>query len=237
MTYMFKSLQYPSKMNLLLLFVLALGWSSCKKAEETIYLDAAYMRVINMSPTLATYNIYANDVKMNTAAIPFGGAVSYSNFEAAVANKIMFTTASNTQSVLTKNITLDKDKIYSLYLIDKGASLTTLLVNDVMAEIPSQEKCYVKFLHLGMDAPALTLSIKGGAELSGSRTYQTVSEFKEIDPEKYTLEIKDAATGAVKTTLENLDLKAGRYYTIVARGLLNPGDTDRAFSAQTIINQ
>jgi hypothetical protein len=51
------------------------------------------------------------------------------------------------------------------------------------------------------------------------------------------LQIKDAATGTVRATLTDIDISAGRYYTIIARGLLSPGTNDQPFSGQSIINQ
>jgi hypothetical protein len=62
------------------------------------------------------------------------------------------------------------------------------------------------------------------------------SAFIAIDPKTYNLEIKNASNGAVQTSLGDTELVAGRYYTIIARGLLSPSANELGFSAQIILN-
>ncbi len=210
------------------------GLSSCKKKEENIP-DTSFIRFINVSPTIGTYNIYLNDNMINTAAIPFGGTLSYTSYISG--NKtIKYTTASSIQPVLTKQITLAKDKIYSLYLIDKNDKMDALLLTDEPG-VASTTKAMVKFINLSPDAPALSLDINGGANLFKDKTYKNGSEYIMVDPKTYALDIKDSATGVVKTSLTDLQMLAGRYYTIVARGMLNPATNDQSFSAQSILTQ
>ena len=209
------------------------GLSSCKKEEEKLP-DGAYVRFINASPTLGTFNIFFDNNILNTAAIPFGGTVSYALY-AAGAHTVKYTTATNSSSVLTKQISLTANQIHSAYLIDKDAKLDLLLVVDD-ASVTSTTKAFVKFINLSPDAPALNLDVKSGANLVKDKTYKTGSAYIQIDPKTYDFDIKDSASGAVKTTLTGVEMVAGRYYTIISRGLLTPGANDQAFSAQSISN-
>ncbi|RZK43774.1 MAG: DUF4397 domain-containing protein [Pedobacter sp.] len=224
-----KSFRFLSYFALLAL----VGLSACK-GEEELSPNASYLRFINMSPTLGTYNIYFDDTKLNTAAIPFGGTIAYNTYFMG-AHTVKYTTASSTVAVLTKSISLDVDKIHSLYLIDKGDKMDVLMVTDNVGAI-STTKGLVKFLNLSPDAPALTLDIKEGANIARDKTYKTGGEFVSLDPKKYTFEVKDAATGVVKATLTDIDVAIGRHYTIVARGMMSPGANEQAFSAQSLIN-
>lgn len=212
--------------------VLSLG--SCKKGDEPVA-DKSYLRIINASPTAATYNVYIADKMANTVPLPFGGTVSYIQAEPDKYT-LKFTTASDMQSLLTKSIDLSKNLVYSYYLIDKTPNLDGLLVTDDMS-MASQDKTFVKFINLSPDAPALDLKIKDGASITTGKTYKTSSTFAGFEAKTYTLEIKDSATGAVKATLTDVPLAAGRFYTIMARGLLTPGNNEQSFSAQSIINQ
>lgn len=218
--------------SFLLLFSL-IGLSSCKNEDDAILPDATYIRFINASPTLGTYNIYFADKMVNTAAIPFGGTVSYALYTAGNYT-VKYTTATNIESVLTKQITLGASQIQSAYLIDKGAKMDLLLVVDD-ASVTSTTKAFVKFINLSPDAPALSLDIKAGANLVKDKTYKLGSPFIQIDPKTYDFDIKDA-NGVVKTTLTGVEMVAGRYYTIISRGMLNPDTNDQPFSAQSIIN-
>lgn len=208
--------------------------SACKK-EEDPSIDGTYIRFINVSPTLGTYNIYLDDKMINTAAIPFGGTVSYSAYNVG-SRTVKYTTASSPQSVLTKQISLTVNQVQSAYLIDKNDKMDVLLVTDDM-NVTSTTKAFVKFINLSPDAPALNLDVTGGANLVKDKTYKNGSTYIQVDPKTYDFDIKDSATGVVKTTLTGIDVVAGRYYTIVSRGLLTPGTNDQPFSAQSIINQ
>jgi hypothetical protein len=210
------------------------GLSSCKK-EETETPDGAYIRFINASPTLGTYNLYFDDTKVNSGALPFGGTISYAIY-AAGNHTVKYTTASNPTSVLTKQISLTAKQIHSAYLINKDTNLELLLVVDD-ASVTSTTKAFVKFINLSPDAPSLNLDVKGGANLIKDKTYKTGSAYIQVDPKAYDLDVKDSATGAVKTTLTGIDMVAGRYYTIISRGMLSPGTNDQPFGAQSIINQ
>jgi len=217
-------------------FLLLLGTltlSSCAKKDEVVQ-ETSVLRYINASPTLGTFNIYANTIRLNTAAIPFGGGVSYAQYVSGL-QSIVYTTASDTQPLLTKQITLANGKGYTLYLIDKNDKLDALLVTDEMPTSTST-KSFVKFYNLSPDAPALNLDISDGSNLVKDKTYKTGSDFVTLDAKTYTFQIKDASTGTVKATLTDVDIAAGRYYTIIARGLLTPGANDQPFSGQSIIN-
>ena len=210
------------------------GLSSCKK-EEAPDPNGAYIRFINTSPTLGTFNVFFDDTKVSTGALPFGGTISYKIYVAGN-HTVKYTTATNASSVLTKQISLTATQIYSAYLIDKDAKLDVLMVLDD-ASVSSTTKAFVKFINLSPDAPALNLDVKAGANLIKDKTYKTGSAYIQVDPKTYDLDIKDSATGAVKTTLTGVEMAAGRYYTIISRGLLTPGTNDQPFSAQSIINQ
>lgn len=223
----------PVRLFTYVVLFIVVALSSCKKEEETVP-DGSYIRFINASPTLGTYNVFLNDRMVNTAALPFGGTVSYAAYIFGN-HTVKYTTSSNVQSVLTKQIVLTGNQIHSAYLIDKDAKLDLLLVVDD-ASVTSTTKAFVKFINLSPDAPALNLDIKSGVNLIKDKTYKTGSAFIQVDPKTYDFDIKDAATGLVKTTLTGVEMVAGRYYTIISRGMLSPGTNDQPLSAQSIIN-
>ncbi len=220
---------------LLLISMSVLGITSCKKQDETLTKpNISFLRIINTSPTLGTFDAYINTLKANNAPLPFGGAIKYVQPSSGQCD-LKFTIANDIQTLLAKSINLTANVAYSYYLIDKGVNLDGLLITDVMGTT-STEKAYVKFINLSPDAQPLSLNFLGGANLATSKSYKATSEFIAVDPKTQSFEIKDS-TGAVKTTLLDEALMGGRYYTIIARGYLNPGNNDQAFSAQAIINQ
>lgn len=213
------------------LFFFCLTMVSCSKdIEATPY---AYLSIANVSPTLGTYNIYLDGTKSNTSgAVAFGGFLTYGTLTAG-SHTLNFTTESSTESLLSKTISLDENGVYSAFLIDKNSNMDVLLVKDEMT-VASTEKAFIRFINLSPDAPALDLAVVEGETLVSSKSYKTSSTFQAIDPKTYSFELK--ANSVVKTILADQSLTAGKYYTIIARGMMNVGETDQPFGAQLITN-
>lgn len=227
------SSKFVRSFTLLFVAVSMFAVTSCKK-EEQVVTSIAYFRIINASPTLGTFDAYINGQKANTAALPFGGTIRYVQ-PASGQTDLKFTIANDLDAVLTKSVTLTTNLAYSYYLIGKGASLDGLLITDLMPTTAT-DKAYVKFINLSPDAPELSLNVLGGASLATNKAYKATSEFIAVDVKTQSFEIKDG-TGAVMATLLDEPIQGGRYYTIIARGLLTASDNDRRFSAQAIVNQ
>lgn len=207
---------------------------SCKKdAANTTNVTA--LSIVNASPTLSTYDVYLSDVKINSAALPFGGTIKYGQY-ASGSQTIKFTTAGRSESLLTKSISLTPNVYQSYYLIDRPGSLDGLLVTDDLSAT-STDKAFIRFINLSPDAPALDLSITSGNSLITGKAYKTASAFTTITAGTYSFDLKDGG-GTVKTTLADAALTAGRYYTIISSGFVTPASSsEHALGIQVIIHQ
>jgi len=220
--------------NVFLLGLLFL--SSCSKESDTQVPQPPYVSVINTSPTLGTYLVYLNGTKMVSSGLPFGGVIPYRVTTAGDA-VFKFTTESSSESVLSKTLQMSTDHAYSVFLVDKGAQMDALLVTDNVGTV-SKEKAFIRFINLSPDAPAFDLTLAAGDALATTKGYKGASEFIAMDPKAYTFNIRDSATGEVKAVLADQTLYVGRYYTVIARGLMNVGsDIQQPLSAQLMIHQ
>lgn len=206
--------------------------SACSTKEQAVP-EAASLMLVNTSPTLATYNIYLNNTPANQGAVPFGGALPYLRVNTGE-YAVKFTTASSSESLITKKVSFENNKAYSLFLIGKPDSLDYLVINDQLATAPT-DKAAIRFINLSPDAGALNLSIKDGATLVSDKTYKTSSAFSEVEAKTVTLQIKDAA-GVVKSELAATELKAGRIYTIMSIGMLTPTELQQKAIVKVINN-
>jgi hypothetical protein len=208
--------------------------TSCKKTE-TVDLTISHLRVINASPSLATYNAYFNGNMVNTAALPFGGAINYLSYPAGTYN-LKFTTASSVESLLTKNITLNAGTYYSSYLINKPGVLDVYTIGDDLS-IPSTDKAYIRFINLSPDAPALDLAkTSATTSLVTNKGFKSASAFIAVDAGTYTLDAKETSSGTVKATTASSSFTAGYHYDIICGGLVTPAnDTERALSLQVVM--
>lgn len=226
----------PSYFKALTLLVLIASTvlTSCKKTE-TADPTISYIRVINTSPSLATYNAYFNGNIVNSAALPFGGSTSYSSY-AAGSYSLKFTTASSTESLLTKTIALSASTYYSSYLINKPAALDVYTIGDDLS-LPATDKAYIRFINLSPDAPALDLAKTSATTmLATNKAYKSASGFIAVDAGTYSLDAKETSSGTVTTTLTGTSFVAGYHYDIICAGLVTPAnDTERPLSLQAIL--
>ncbi|MBO9672619.1 MAG: DUF4397 domain-containing protein [Sphingobacteriaceae bacterium] len=224
---------YFRALSLFVLFAFT-ALTSCKKAE-TVDPNISYIRVINTSPSLATYNAYFNGTMVNSAALPFGGSTSYTSY-AAGSYSLKFTTASSTESVLTKTVTLSATTYYSAYLINKPGALDIFTVGDDLST-PSTDKAYIRFINLSPDAPALDLAkTSATTALISNKAYKSASGFITVDAGTYSLDAKETSTGTVKATIGSTSFTAGYHYDIICGGLVTPAnDTERPLSLQAVL--
>ncbi|HKG08283.1 MAG TPA: DUF4397 domain-containing protein [Pedobacter sp.] len=224
-------------MRILNVFLLcALFLASCSKESDTSIPVSPFVSIINTSPTLGTYLVYVNGAKVITSGLPFGGVIPYRQANTGDAT-FKFTTESSTESVLTKTFPLAENTAYSLFLIGKDAQMDALLIKDNVGTT-STEKAFIRFINLVPDAPDFDLTLPAGDTLATKRGYKKASEFIPVDPKTYSFSIKDNITGAVKTTLADQVLTVGKYYTVIARGLLNvSSEIQHPLSAQLIVHQ
>jgi hypothetical protein len=229
-----KSKRFQQIAAVFLLAVASISMDSCSKEDASVAAISG-LTVVNASPTLATYNLYLNSAKVNAAALPFTGTIPYFKITPG-ANSLKFTSGNSTESLLTKVVTLEADKAYSLFLIDKAEKLDGLLVSDDL-QATNTEKALVRFVNLSPDAGALELGQTGAATLVASQAFKAYSTFSAVDAKTYSLEIKNPAGGTVLSKLENVVLTAGKMYTIVAVGMLKPTGADQPLKIQVITNK
>lgn len=207
--------------------------SACKKDEVST--TVSYLRTVNASPTLATYNVYLNGSVINSAALPYAGSVAYTAREAG-SYSLKFTTASSSESLFTKSVTLSPNVYQSFYLINKSGSLDGLALTDDLS-ISATDKAYIRFINLSPDAPAMDL-IKNGTTtaLFTNKAYKTATAFTQVDAGSYVLDAKETASGTVKASLTGFTFIAGYHYDIIYGGLVTPADdSQRPVNLQAVL--
>ncbi|RZJ15316.1 MAG: DUF4397 domain-containing protein, partial [Acinetobacter sp.] len=224
-----------NRLGLAIVLFSAISLSSCKK-ETPVETAFTAISVFNASPTFSTYDVYLNDSKANAAALPFGGRLNYAKLTPGTYN-IKFTTSGRAESLLTKSITLPQNAYFSYFLINRPTGLDGLLLTDDVSAT-STTNSFVRFINLSPDAPALDLVINGGATVTTNKLFKEASTFTSLTAGTFTFDVKDKATGNVIASLPGSVLTAGFHYTIIARGLITPANSnEHPFTAQLYKHQ
>lgn len=226
---------YNFKKQLFVPLLLAIcSLSACMKTEKVDQTVYAGLRVINASATLNTYNVYINNATINSAALPYGGAINYAQKDLATYT-LKITPASSAEELYTTPISLANSAYYSFYLVGHPNNYSNLLLNDNLA-VPTEGKAYIRLVHLSPDAGAIDLAKTGGNKLIENSLYKTGSTFVAVDPGTISLDILDHANGTVKTSQTDVVLSANLHYDIICGGYATPeNDTFRNLNIKTIL--
>jgi len=211
---------------------------SCSKEAAPAAVDISYLSIVNATPTLGTFNAYVDDIKFTTSGpLSFGSSINYFQ-RTPGAHTVKFTTASSTDALISKSITLEANKAHSLFLINKSSNMDYLLIPDQLNSATS-DKAFVRFINLSPDAPALNLNVKDvETALIADKAFKAVSNFIETEAKFYTFQLKNKSTNAAVGENDlTFELKAGKAYTIMAVGLLTAGDGDQKIQIKVVTNQ
>lgn len=195
-------------------------FQSCKlNDDDAIVPDVSALTIINASPNSAGLDFYIENQRVNQTAFTYPLRMPYQRvYSGTRAAKV--TASTNPSTLFSGNLTLQPNEYNSLFIIGKVEALDFLLIKDDLS-FPASGKTKIRFGNLSPDAPAMSLEIVGDTTQFANKAYKTFTAFKNLQPGKFTLNLKDNATNTVLATMPNVELLANKVYTIWAKGLVN----------------
>ncbi len=219
--------------RLAFLSVAAVLFSSCLKnlSNDNEPQNVAALNVVNASPGPMSINYFLDNNLVNTPSLQYG---QKSGYILAVARVRQFDAArgGTLTSIFADTIELTTDKYYSLFLTGENTTLSSLFIEDELTT-PEVGKSKIRFINLSPDAGTLRLSLSDPNIIFNGQSYKGASAFQEIDPASYELKLKNS--DGTEIDQDNLDVAAGKIYTIWAGGLVE-GDENTSLRLMTSIN-
>jgi hypothetical protein len=204
--------------------------SSCEDEKE--YAD---LMAVHASPDAPGVDLLINDIKKNTAPLTFPNNTGYLMLESGTTN-IKVNVSGTTNSVVNGDLDLEKDKNYSLFVTGSAASISALALEDDLTA-PAAGKSHVRFVHLSPDAPAVDIAVAStGAVVFSNIAFEGFTAFAQVDAGVYNLDVRLAGTSTVALVLPAITLKAGKIYTVFAKGFV-AGAGAQALGAEIIVNK
>jgi hypothetical protein len=81
----------------------------------------------------------------------------------------------------------------------------------------------VRFVNLAPDAPSFDVTANGETEpVFAGLSFKSATQYREIDADTYDFEIRNSGGSDAIVAAEGVEILAGRYYTIITRGFVNP---------------
>jgi len=183
---------------------------------------SAFLSIYHASPDAPNLDIYTEATRINNSPLEYSTTFPYSPF--FIGNrKLRFNPQNASNTLLETEFTLEENKIYSLFLVNKVAEMDALKVEDIWDE-PNSEKAQVRLAHLSPDTEDIEVVINEQSLPFGDKNeYLDVTDFEELEKGKIKVTIKSKSTGEVLLTVNEIEIRGNRVYTLVVRGFSNPG--------------
>lgn len=196
---------------------------------------SAFLSIYHASPDAPNLDIYTEATRINNNPLEYSTTFPYSAFY--VGNrKLRFNPQNAANTLLETEFTLVKDKVYTLFLVNKAAEIDALKVEDIWDE-PNNDKAQVRLAHLSPDTDDIELIINEESLPFGEENeYLEITDFEELDKGKIKVTVKSKATGEVLLTVNEIEIRGNRVYTLVLRGFSDPANGNNNLSLQLLTN-
>jgi len=211
----------------------AAGWVDVDPASFR-HKTYANVLVTHASPNAPGVDLLVDGSKQNSAALTFPNNTGYLKVESGSRNIKVNVTGTST-TVINADLTLEKDKNYSVFAVDSVSKISALVLSDDLTA-PASGKAHVRFVHLSPNAPAVDVCVaSSGTVVFGNKAFKDYTAFTPLDAGTYNLDVRVAGTSTVALTLPAITLQAGKIYTVFAKGFLG-GTGAEALGAEIIVN-
>ncbi|MFN4005981.1 MAG: DUF4397 domain-containing protein [Chitinophagaceae bacterium] len=213
--------------------------ASCNNDDATPAPAQASVRIIHASPDAPAVDVRVNgSLPSALTNVPFPGVSDYLTVNAGT-TRIQVSPTGTTTNVIDATANLESNKAYSVFAINRVASIGAALVTDDLTT-PAAGKAHVRFFHFSPDAPAVDIVPQGSTTaLFSNRSFNdqftnvSFQNFTPVDAGTVTLNVRVNGSTTIALSVPNITLQAGKIYTIFARGLLN-GSGNQALNASII---
>lgn len=192
--------------------------------------DAGYVAFFNASPDSNGIVFYSNDRVINQSPVNYSQFFGYLGLENG-SHAIRVSSGNN--SLDTINMSIVKDKRYSVFAVNKFEDLELFALEDAITT-PQTGKASIRFIQLSPDAPLLTLAIEGMELPIGDFNYKQSSSFIQVNEmvnkDLYLINTETQDTIFTK----EIDLNNGRVYSIFSKGLINTTNQNQKLDIQIV---
>jgi Domain of unknown function (DUF4397) len=180
--------------------------------------DVGYVRLAHLSPDTPDVDVYLQAVngslKQRFPGVGYGVVSKYLPLGAgtyAVAMRVAGAPESS-PPVLTTQVTVTAGNAYTVAGVGKHADLGLRVISDDLA-LPASNKAKVRVIQASVVAPVLDVSVSGGENVATGVAFATTTNYQEVTPGNWTLQLKPA--GSSSATTQSASLSAGGVYSVL----------------------
>lgn len=175
----------------------------------------ALVRIMHASPDAPAVDIYMNG-QLTLSRVSYKDASDVLQVPSGNYQIHIYPAGQTNRPVLSSIVQLQAGQAYTLIAAGTLQQLELLVYVDDQRSIDNKAK--VRLIHLSPDAPAVDVAIKKGPILFTDVAFRQATEYGQVDPGTYTLEVRAAGTQQVVLEISDVMLSRNQNYTIFALG-------------------
>ncbi len=179
----------------------------------------SYIRILHASPDAPAVDIYANN-SLIAKNLPYKGFTPYLSLPAGTYNIKVFPTGKKTNPVLSKNLNIPGNSIFTVAAINKLADIDLFPIMEPTNSIPPN-KTMIRFVHLSPNAPSVDITSPNGNKLFENVSFKEITNYIPVSSGTYILEVRPTGTEDIVLYVPNINLKPNRFYSVYAVGLVD----------------
>ena len=183
-----------------------------------VYFKLGYFRLLHALPNMPSVDIYIDD-KLIAENLSYGVYTAYLPMFGESYKISIFETENKDAPVLSSILSIDEDEKLTLAIIKNQNNTRFMAIPDAQVPI-DPNKSMIRFVHLSPNAPAVDITLPDGTILLNNISYEQGTDYLEVEPSDYTLQVRVAETPNVVLTIPDIILKPDNFYTIYALGLV-----------------
>lgn len=203
--------------------VLVVLLASCMDDDDSFVnepVEVAYVSIYHAAPDAPEFDIVVDGRVINDNPFEYSSYSGYLNFFTGN-REIKFNAVNAASSLIDTTFNFEDGKAYSLFAVNTVPDVEALLVADSAAS-PAAGKAMARFVNLSPDAGAFDVTADGTTPLFVAQSFKQATQFREIDADTYTFAIKNAGGSDPIVSAADVDIIAGKYYTVITRGFVSP---------------
>ncbi|SMD43215.1 protein of unknown function [Aquiflexum balticum DSM 16537] len=196
---------------------------------------SAFLSIYHASPDAPALDIYTEASRINNNPLEYSATFPYSPFYVGD-RKLRFNPYNAANTLLETEFTLEQDKVYSMFLVNKAAELDAIKVEDIWEE-PDSEQAQIRLAHLSPDTDDIEVIINENNFLFGEKNeYLEITDFEALDKGEIQVTLKSKESGETLLTVNDIEISGNKVYTLVVRGFSDPANGNNNLSLQLITN-
>jgi len=178
------------------------------------------VRVLHASPDAPAVDVYVDGVEA-ISDLSFNEITDYVSLPSGPHAIKVYPAAANgtgTPVIDVPALNLEAGKDYTVAAVGPLAAIEPLVLGDDNTA-PAAGKAHIRVVHASPDAPNVDIFAEGAGVLIPDLAFKEASAYLPVDAGAYDLEVRPAGTTDVALDLNDVQLEAGKVYTVFAVGL------------------